>query len=118
MEISYYFVCCEKGVFLYGFLTDKLQNKNKFTIYGNILMKSAIKINPDLLVFKSNKIASKGISKLLLFYFRIKRDIPNFLESDGDYSFVFSPLGQELITHIFNDTKKDIENKILLYTCK
>ena len=118
MEGSYYFACCENDVFLYSSLTDKLQNKNKFTIYENILMKSAIKINVDLLVFKSNKIASKGISKLLLFNFRKKRDIPNFLESDEEYSFVFSPLGQALITHIFNDTKKDIENKILLYACK
>jgi len=67
MEGSYYFACCENGVFLYSSLTDKLQNKNKFTIFPNILMKSAIKINVDLLVFKSNKIASKGISKLLLF---------------------------------------------------
>ena len=105
MEGSYYFACCENGVFLYNSLTDKLQIKNKFTIYQNILMKSAIKINVDLLVFKSNKIASKGISKLLLFNFRNKKDIPNFLESDEEYSFVFSPLGQALITHIFNDTK-------------
>ena len=118
MEGSYYFACCENGVFLYSSLTDKLQNKNKFTIFPNILMKSAIKINVDLLVFKSNKIASKGISKLLLFNFRNKKDIPNFLESDEEYSFVFSPLGQALITHIFNDTKQDIENKILLYACK
>ena len=37
MEGSYYFACCENGVFLYGSLTDKLQNKNIFTIYENIL---------------------------------------------------------------------------------
>lgn len=29
-------------------------------------MKSAIKVNDDFIVFKSNKIVSKGISQLLL----------------------------------------------------
>ena len=118
MENSYFFTCCEKTVFLHNSLTDKLQIQNKFTIYENKLMKSAIKINEDLLVFKSNKIASKGISKLLLFNFRTKKDIPNFLEWDEEYSFVYSPLGQALVTHIFNDAKKDIENKVLLFACK
>jgi hypothetical protein len=81
-------------------------------------MKSAIKINNDLLVFKSNKIASKGKSQLLLYNFRRKKDIPNFLESDEEYSFIFSPLGQALITHKLNDAKEDIENRILLFACK
>ena len=42
-------------------------------------MKSAIKINDNLLVFKSNKIASKGMSQLFLYNFRRKEDIPNFI---------------------------------------
>ena len=83
-------------------------------------MKSAIKINNDLLVFKSNKIASKGKSQLLLYNFRRKKDIPNFLESDEEYSFLFSPLGQALITHKFNDIEErgDIGNRILLFAYK
>ena len=67
MECNYYFACCEKDIFLFSALADQLQNKSKFSIYENILMKSAIKINNDLLVFKSNKIASKGISQLILY---------------------------------------------------
>ena len=118
MESSYYFACCENTVFLHEGFLDKLQMINKFPIYENVLMKSAIKFNNNLLVFKSNKITSKGKSQLLLYNFRRKKDIPNFLISDEEYSFVFSPLGQALITHEFNNTKTDIENKILLYACK
>ena len=118
MESNYYFGCCENNVFLYSGILDKLPIKTKFIIYENVLMKSAIKINNDLLVFKSNKIASKGKSQLLLYNFRNKKDIPNFIESNEEYSFVYSPLGQALITLKFIDTKKDIENKILLYACK
>jgi hypothetical protein len=120
MECSYYFACCEKDIFLFSTLNDQLQDKSKFSIYENILMKSAIKINNDLLAFKSNKIASKGISKLLIYNYRRKKDIPTFLDTDEEYSFVFSPLGQALITHKLNDIeeKEDIGNRILLFACK
>ena len=118
MESSYYFACCENTVFLYSSFLDKIQMQNKFTIYENILIKSAIKFNIDLLVLKSNKIHSKGKSKLLLYNFRRKKDIPNFFESNEEYSFVFSPLGQALIVHKFKDAKDDIENRILLFACK
>ena len=40
-------------------------------------MKSAIKINDSLLVFKSNKIVSNGMSQLFLYNFRIKKYIPD-----------------------------------------
>jgi hypothetical protein len=83
-------------------------------------MKSEIKINNDLLVFKSNKIVSKGISKLLIYNYKRKKDIPTFLDTDEEYSFVFSPLGQALINHKIHDKeeKEDIGNKILLFACK
>ena len=118
MEKSYYFSCCKNTIFLHSGFFDRFQNKKEFTIYEKVLMKSAIKINDDLLVFKSNKIASKGKSQLLLYNYRRKKYIPYILESNEEYSFVFSPLGQSLITNKFNDTKIDIENKILLYACK
>ena len=118
MESSYYFACCKNTVFLFSSFLDKLQMYNEFKIYENILTKSAIKINNDLIIFKSNKIASKGKSQLLLYNFRSKKDIPNFLESDEEYSFVFSPLGQALMNHKINDQKEEIGNRILLYVCK
>jgi len=115
MENSYYFSCCEKGIFLYSSLFDKLQNKTTFTIYENLLMKSAIKIDSNFLVFKSNKIVSKGKRQLLLYNYRNKKDIPDFIENyKEEYSFVFSPLGQALIIH----KEKDIEDRILLFACK
>ena len=119
LEGSYYFSCCENNVFLYSSLFDKLVNKNYFLIYENKLMKSAIKINDDLVAFKSNKIIFKGISNLLIYNFRSKKDISlNFTKKEEEYSFIFSPLGQVLITHQFKEVKKDIENKILLFACK
>ena len=91
-------------------------------IYEDILMKSAIKINDSLLVFKSNKIVSKGMSQLFLYNFRIKKYIPDFIqkgkEDKEEYSFLYSPLGQTSIIHISNDEKNDTENKILLFACK
>jgi len=120
MENSYFFSCCENAIFLYGSLFDKLQNQSKFTIHENKLMKSAIKIDNNFVAFKSNKVASKGENKLLLFNYRKKKDTQDFFKNEEEYSFIFSPLGQSLIIHKFHDdnTKKDIENRILLLACK
>ena len=118
MESSYYFSCCGNDVILHSAVLDNLQMQNQFEIYKNTLMKSAIKINDDLVIFKSNKIVSKGISQLLLFNYRTKKDIPKFFEPDEEYSFVFSPLGQALITHKLKDAKDKIGNRILLFACK
>jgi hypothetical protein len=121
-EDSYYFSCCENNVLIYYSLFDKLGSKFFLLIYKNILMKSAIKINNKLLVFKSNKIVSKGMSQLFLYNYRVKCDIPDFIkkgkEDKEEYSFVYSPLGQALIIHKSNDVKKDTENRILLFACK
>lgn len=79
-------------------------------------MKSAIKVNDDFIVFKSNKIVSKGISQLLLQNYRIKMDMSALIKTKKEYSFIFSPIGQTLITHKLNDEKGDIENRILLFS--
>jgi len=65
LENYFSLACCENSVFLYFGIFDKSANLWKIPIYMN-LMKSAIKINDDYVVFKSNKFASKGISQLLL----------------------------------------------------
>jgi len=119
---TYYFSCCENNVFIYYSLFDTFNTKFMISIYEDILMKSAIKINDSLLVFKSNKIVSKGMSQLFLYNFRIKKYIPDFIkkgkEDKEEYSFLYSPLGQTSIIHISNDEKNDTENKILLFACK
>ena len=118
MENSYYFVCFKNTICLYSSLFDKLDNQSKFIFYENVLMKSAIKINNDFVVFKSNKIASKGMSQLLLYNYRLKRDNSDLIQTQEEYSFIFSPLGQALIIHKLNDIIEDIGNKILLFACK
>ena len=42
----------------------------------------------------------------------------DLIKTEEEYSFVFSPLGQELIIHKLNDEKWDIKNRILLFACK
>jgi len=76
MDSLYNFLCSENDIFLCYYFLDKLNNynNNKILIYKNVLMKSAIKIDDDFLVFKSNKVASKGMSQLLLYNFRVKKD--------------------------------------------
>ena len=77
MDSLYNFLCSENDIFLCYYFLDKLNNynNNKILIYKNVLMKNAIKIDDDFLVFKSNKVASKGMSQLLLYNFRVKKDI-------------------------------------------
>ena len=82
------------------------------------LMKSAIKINKYYVIFKSNKIASKGKSQLLLYHYKAFLDMSELIKTEEEYSFIFSPLGQALITHKINDEERDIGNKILLFACK
>ena len=81
MESSYLFTCCENNVFLgiglfnklnepyfYIFLWSKgifIFNHIIIFIHSKKLMKSAIKANDDFVIFKSNKIASKGINQIL-----------------------------------------------------
>ena len=124
IENTYYFACCEDTVFLYNSMFEELQNKTKYSIYENKLMKSAIKIDHNFIAFKSNKIVSKGVSQILIYNYRNKKDIPDFIkknkEDEEEYSFIFSPLGQALIIHknYDNDAKTNIENRILLFACK
>jgi hypothetical protein len=75
MENNYYFLCGEKAIYLYNSLFDKLQSQNKYSIYDNVLMKSGIKIDNIFVAFKSNKIASKGKSQLLIYNYRNRKDI-------------------------------------------
>ena len=82
------------------------------------LMKSAIKVNKYYVIFKSNKIASKGKSQLLLYPYKAFLDMSDLIKTEEEYSFIFSPLGQALITHKINDEERDIGNKILFFACK
>ena len=120
METCYYFACCENSVILCISIFNKLTTPSIIPIYWK-LMKSAIKVSDDFVVFKSNKIASKGISQLLLYNFSIKKDISDLIKTEEEYSFVFSTLGQALIDRKFNDMeeeKEDIGNRTLLFACK
>jgi len=114
MEGSIYLLCCENNVYICSNLFDILNQSIHFLIYENVLIKSAIKINNDLVVLKSNKIVSKGMSKLLIFNSRMKTIFPlDLIKNDEEYSFIYSALGQALITYF--DEKKF---SLLLFACK
>ena len=75
-------------------------------------MKSAININ-NIIIFKSNKVVSKGQDKLIFFYLDSKNTF-NTNINKYEYSFIYSPNGLTLMPKKENKS----ENAILLCACK
>jgi hypothetical protein len=91
------------------------ENKEKiYKIFNeeNILTKSGIKVNENLMIFKSNKVAYKGKDKIKLYNFKNKTK-SEILSDNEEYSFVFSVNGLEIM-----DLGIDNKNKVLLCACK
>ena len=83
--------------------------KNEYIIiskFNNKLTKSAIKIN-NIIIFKSNKVVSKGQDKLTFFDLNSKQIFTTNIDKQK-YSFVYSQNGLTLMNN----------NKILLCACK
>jgi len=78
-------------------------------------MKSAIKINERIIVFKSNKINSKGKDKL--FFYNIFTENKIKAKIEEEYSFVYSPNGLTIMPQNIvknKDNKLNTNSKILL----
>ena len=78
----------------------------------NFLTKSGIIINKNLMIFKLNKIVSKGKDKIKLYNYTNKT-ISVILKENEEYSFVFSVNGLETM-----DIDLENKNKVLLCACK
>ena len=104
-----YYICTTDNVLL-GL--DE-ENRKTYNIFDEeiILTKSGIKLNDNLIIFKSNKVASKGKDKLKIYNYKnkTKSEIPE----NEKYSFIFSANGLEIMDIGINN-----KNKILLCACK
>ena len=126
---SKYFFCCENN---FCYVKEDIFNLwspiNNILIRDNILIKSGIKINNDILILKSNKIASKGEDKLYICDINKEKKELKEIELGKGYSFIFSSNGIEIMP-FNNDVKENKKkyvykpidknnSKILLCCCK
>ena len=100
-----YFFCDEKEISYSG---DIFPNKKNIL---NILIKCIIKINEQLIAFKSNRVASKGKDKLI-FYNSTEKKILD--QIDIRNSFIYTEQGLKIVVQ--NNTKS--KSKVLLCACK
>jgi len=109
-NLNEYYICTIDNVLL-G-IDESGGKTNKIFEKENFLTKSGIKLNESLMIFKSNKIASKGKDKLKSYNYKNKtRD--EILSNNEEYSFVFSINGLETM-----DIGIENKNKVLLCACK
>ena len=111
-------LCCSENNVLY--ITNvfaELMNDSSIQVFNNkeIFIKSIMKINNEILVFKSNKIASKGKDNLIFYNYISKNEIKVKIEEE--FSFIYNSNGLEIFP------PKNVENnkypkKVLLCACK
>ena len=111
-----YFSCCEDKVILLNNIFSKIVQIREDLIFDKIVMKCGIKINDKIIVFKSNRVISKGDDKLIFFNYLSKKKICNNTIK-GNFSFVYSTNGLVLMP-LNNSTEKNINYKVLLCACK
>ena len=107
-NLNEYYICTTDNVFL-G-IDENDEKTYKIFDEENFLTKSGIKINENLMAFKSNKVASKGKDKIKLYNYKNKTK-SEILSNDEEYSFIFSANGLEIMDI-------DNKNKVLLCACK
>ena len=110
-----YYYCTEKSVYYFrNLLSDYNGRQYKYQIFKNELMKSAIKIKDNLIVFKSNKVASKGKDELI--FYNCKSDLKLSVDIKENFSFIFSSNGLMVMP---SDSKINEYNyKLLFCACK
>ena len=106
-----YFCCCENSVILFSNLINRVLEEGDKKIFKDKLIKSAIKIN-DLILFKSNKVASKGEDKLTFYNFITNEEIKTNIKEE-ESSFVFSSNGLTIMPD-----KAGYKFKVVLCACK
>ena len=84
----------------------KIPQIKEDVIMDKIFMKWGIKINDKIIVFKSNRVISKGDDKLIFFNYLSKKKICNNAIK-GNFSFVYSTNGLALMP-LTNSTEKNI----------
>ena len=109
-NLNEYYICMKDNAVL-------ISNENSGKVYKifseeDFMTKSGIILNNNIMIFKSNKVISKGKDKIKLYNFQIK-NISDILQENEEYSFIFSPNGLETMNIGIKN-----KNKVLLCACK
>ena len=113
---NYYINCCKNKVIKLNKLFIKNEKILEIEIIKNETMKSVIKIKDNIIVFKSNKIISKGKNKLTFLNFKSNAKIKTNPEIKEEYSFVFTNGG--LLVLPSDNEELNYKDKVLLCACK
>ena len=89
-----YCFCCENEFCYLNDLFSKIIVARKNTVKENILLKSGIRINNNLLIFSSNKVVSKGRDKLHMYIGELEE-----IKLKEEYSFIFTTNGMATIPY-------------------
>ena len=109
-NLNEYYICTTDNVIL-G-IDESTEKTYKIFEEEKLLTKSGIKVNENLMAFKSNKVASKGKDKIKIYNYKNKTK-SEILSNDEEYSFVFGVNGLEIM-----DIGVNNNNKVLLCACK
>jgi WD40 repeat protein len=114
-----YYYCCNDGIKLADDISNNILNNKRYIITEKLL-KSGIEILDEVLIFKSNKIVSNGVDKLLFFDIKKRKEIETDFKKKEYYSCVYSPNGLTIISVVDKkkDDNKEINKEILLCACK
>ena len=115
-EAPVYYCCTDKGVMIISNLLAKIIEKTEYTLFKDLLIKSSFQIDNKIIVFKSNKIVSRGKNKLSFYNYISKKEIVanNIKEI---YSFVYFANGLSVMP-IDKKNPDTCNNNILLCACK
>ena len=93
-NLNEYYICTKDNVIL-G-IDESTEKTYKIFEEEKLLTKSGIKVNENLMAFKSNKVASKGKDKIKIYNYKNKTK-SEILSNDEEYSFVFGVNGLEIM---------------------
>ena len=111
-----FYACFENKMIRLNDFTNKIISDNSIEIKNDYFLKGAIKI-ADFLIFKSNKIISRGKDKL--FFFELNsRKFSDKIHLKEEYSFIFSSEGILKLPVEKEEINNKYKNKVLMFACK
>ena len=74
-ETPVYYCCTDKGVKVISNLLAKIIDRTQYHIFKDLSIKSSFQIDNKMIVFKSNKIVSRGKNKLSIYNYIWKKKL-------------------------------------------
>ena len=107
-----YLICTQDKVFFIDNIFNKIIQIRENDLYLHKFVKSGLKVYDKIVIFKSNKILSKGEDNLIIFNYTSKKEVKTNLKRN--YSFILSPNGLSLM----HENEEKSQKKVLLCACK